>query len=62
MGRVGDQLLLDLKYEEDSSAHVDMNVVKTGDGRYVEVQGTAEQSPFSSQELEQLLMDFGLMN
>ena len=38
--------LLDLAYEEDSKADVDMNVVKTGDGRFVEVQGTAESEPF----------------
>jgi ribonuclease PH len=55
VGRVGDQLLLDLKYEEDSSAHVDMNVVKTGDGRYVEVQGTAEGDPFTDEEMSGLL-------
>ena len=36
--------LLDLAYEEDSKADVDMNIVKTGDGRFIEVQGTAEAS------------------
>ena len=51
VGRVGDAILLDLNYEEDSTAHVDMNVVKTGDGRFVEVQGTAEGRPFSDDEL-----------
>jgi len=49
VGRVGDAILLDLNYEEDSSAHVDMNVVKTGGGRFVEVQGTAEGQPFSDE-------------
>jgi ribonuclease PH len=38
--------LLDLAYEEDSKADVDMNIVKTGDGRFIEVQGTAESEPF----------------
>ena len=55
VGRVGEDLLLDLKYEEDSSAHVDMNVVKTGDGRFVEVQGTAEGEPFTDEEMSALL-------
>ncbi|MDK8183720.1 ribonuclease PH [Paenibacillus sp. UMB4589-SE434] len=45
----------DLNYEEDSSAKVDMNVVMTGNGKFVEVQGTGEESPFSRQELNQLL-------
>src|SRR5467141_2313594 len=47
--------LLDLKYDEDSRAEVDMNVVCTGDGRYIEVQGTAEGKPFSRIEMDQLL-------
>jgi ribonuclease PH len=55
VGRVKDAILLDLKYEEDSTAQVDMNVVKTGDGRFVEVQGTAEGQPFSEDEMRQLL-------
>ncbi len=55
VGRVKDAILLDLKYEEDSTAQVDMNVVKTGDGRFVEVQGTAEGQPFSEDEMQQLL-------
>jgi ribonuclease PH len=55
VGRVGDRILLDLDYEEDSSAHVDMNVVKTGGGRYVEVQGTAEGEPFADEEMQKLL-------
>ncbi|OYD08298.1 ribonuclease PH [Paludifilum halophilum] len=46
---------LDLCYEEDSRAKVDMNVVMTGTGKYVEVQGTGEDSPFSPEELNQLL-------
>lgn len=47
--------LLDLKYDEDSRAEVDMNVVCTGDGRFVEVQGTAEGAPFTREEMDSLL-------
>lgn len=46
---------LDLNYEEDSRAMVDMNVVMTGDGKFVEVQGTGEEEPFSRDELNALL-------
>ncbi len=55
VGIVGGSPLLDLKYDEDSRASVDMNVVCTGDGRFVELQGTAEGDPFSREEMEQLL-------
>ncbi len=47
--------LLDLDYEEDSGCETDMNVVMTGDGRFVEVQGTAEGVPFSREEMNALL-------
>ncbi len=47
--------LLDLRYEEDVKADTDMNVVCTGDGRFVEVQGTAEAEPFAREELDALL-------
>ena len=47
--------MLDLAYEEDSRAEVDMNVVKTSDGRFIEVQGTAETKPFDRAALDQLL-------
>ena len=47
--------LLDLAYEEDSRAEVDMNIVKTGDGRFIEVQGTAEGPPFERQALDDLM-------
>ncbi|CAL8971320.1 Ribonuclease PH [Tessaracoccus sp. O5.2] len=47
--------LLDLAYEEDSAAETDMNIVMTGSGRYIEVQGTAEGTPFSRAELDTLL-------
>jgi ribonuclease PH len=55
VGRVGGKILLDLAYEEDSAAEVDMNIVKTGRGRFVEIQGTAEKTPFDDDELAQLL-------
>jgi len=55
VGIVDGVALLDLAYSEDSRAEVDMNVVRTGDGRFVEVQGTAEGSPFSRDALDQLL-------
>lgn len=47
--------LLDLKYDEDSRAEVDMNVVCTGDGRFIEVQGTAEGLPFTREQMDNLL-------
>jgi ribonuclease PH len=47
--------LLDLAYEEDSRAEVDMNIVKTGDGRFIEVQGTAEGPPFERRALDDLM-------
>ena len=47
--------MLDLAYDEDSKADVDMNIVKTGSGKFIEVQGTAEAEPFDRATLEQLL-------
>jgi ribonuclease PH len=47
--------VLDLDYSEDSGAEVDLNVVRTDDGRYVEIQGTAETSPFSREHLDAML-------
>ncbi len=55
VGVVGGEPLLDLCYEEDVRAETDMNVVMTGDGRFVEVQGTAEGEPFDRSELDALL-------
>src|SRR5439155_8582158 len=55
VGIVDGELLLDLAYEDDSRAEVDMNVVKTGNGRFIEVQGTAEAMPFGRDALDQLL-------
>lgn len=47
--------ILDLKYEEDSEAHTDMNIVMTGRGSFVEIQGTAEGTPFTDAELQSML-------
>ena len=47
--------ILDLNYEEDSEAEVDMNVVMTGKGKFVEIQGTAEHSPFDREALDKML-------
>ena len=55
VGVVGGMPMLDLAYEEDSRADVDMNIVKTGDGRFIEVQGTAEGQPFERQALDDLM-------
>jgi ribonuclease PH len=54
VGIVEGNACLDLDYREDSRAEVDMNLVMTGQGRYVEVQGTAEKTPFSAEQLNQL--------
>ena len=51
VGMIGGEALLDLNYKEDSSAIVDMNIVMTGAGKFVELQGTGEESPFSHEEL-----------
>lgn len=55
VGKVNGELLLDLCFEEDSQAEVDMNVVVTGSGEFVEIQGTAEGQPFSNKELQGML-------
>jgi ribonuclease PH len=55
VGIVGNTPLLDLKYDEDSRADVDMNVVCTGDGRFIELQGTAEREPFSRAQMDELV-------
>ena len=55
VGIVGGQPLLDLNYAEDSTAEVDMNVVMTGAGEFVEVQGTAEQVAFGRSRLDEML-------
>ena len=55
VGVVGGVPMLDLNYSEDSNAEVDMNVVMTAGGRFVELQGTAEQTPFSKSDLNRLI-------
>jgi len=55
VGIVNGEPLLDLCYAEDSAAEVDMNIVMTGSGQFVEVQGTAEKTPFSKKGLESLI-------
>jgi len=55
VGIVAGMPLLDLAYEEDSKADVDMNIVKTSDGRFIEIQGTAEAEPFGTDALTSLL-------
>lgn len=55
VGIVDGQKMLDLEYVEDSAADVDMNMVLTGAGKIVEIQGTAEQEPFSRQDFDELM-------
>ncbi len=55
VGVVGDRAVLDLNYEEDSKAKVDMNIVMTGKGEFVELQGTGEERPFNRKELDEML-------
>jgi ribonuclease PH len=55
VGIVGGEAVLDLDYAEDSSCDTDMNVVMTGSGHFVEVQGTAEGAPFTRAQMSQLL-------
>jgi len=55
VGMLDGKPVLDLDYEEDSGADVDMNIVMTGSGHFIEVQGTAEREPFSKSDMEKLL-------
>ncbi len=55
IGKVGGQIMVDLAYEEDVLAEVDLNLVMTGRGRYVEVQGTAERAPFEKKDLDEFV-------
>ncbi|MEE9614171.1 MAG: ribonuclease PH [Thermodesulfobacteriota bacterium] len=55
VGIVDGECLLDLAYDEDSTAEVDMNVVMTGNGKFIEVQGTAETAPFTKEDMDRLL-------
>jgi ribonuclease PH len=54
IGIVDGKILLDLCYEEDSKADVDMNFVMTGSGKFIEVQGTAESAPFTKKQMERM--------
>ena len=54
-GLIGDDVVLDLDYQLDSAADVDMNVIMTGGGRFVEIQGTGEEATFDDQQLAELL-------
>ena len=55
VGIVDGEVLLDLNYEEDSRAEVDMNLVMTGSKKIVEIQGTAEQHPFDDAQLKKMM-------
>jgi ribonuclease PH len=55
VGIVGGTPVLDLNYVEDSTAEVDMNIVCTGNGKFIEVQGTAEHAPFSPEEMSEMV-------
>lgn len=55
VGIVDNQAMLDLCYEEDARAQVDMNIAMTDDGRFVEIQGTGEAAPFSRQHMDELI-------
>jgi ribonuclease PH len=55
VGVVEGQLLLDLDYPEDNGADVDLNVVCASDGRFIEVQGSAERNPFSQEQFDEML-------
>lgn len=55
VGRLNQTPILDLNYQEDSQADVDLNIVKTAQGGFIEIQGTAERQPFSPEALNQML-------
>ena len=55
VGIIENTAILDLKYEEDSSAEVDMNIVCTGAGKFIEIQGTAERAPFTREQMNDML-------
>jgi ribonuclease PH len=55
VGMLGGRSVLDLDYDEDSTADVDMNIIMTGDGRFVEIQGTAEREPFTKEDMNKLI-------
>ena len=55
VGKVNGNILLDMNYEEDSGADVDLNLVMTGNGKFVEIQGTAERMPFHKDDLQEMI-------
>ena len=55
VGSMGNEVLLDLDYDEDSSADVDMNIIMTGSGKFVEIQGTAEKEPFDDKIMNKMI-------
>lgn len=55
VGCIDNEVLLDLDYSEDSSADVDMNIIMTGSGRFVEIQGTAEKEPFDDKIMNKMI-------
>ena len=55
VGMLDGKPVLDLNYDEDSTADVDMNIIMTGDGRFVEIQGTAEKEPFKKEDMNKLI-------
>ena len=56
VGIINGNPLLDLCYEEDYRAEVDMNVIMTGKGQFIEIQGTAERNPFSKEDMDKMLL------
>ena len=56
VGIIEGTAILDLAYEEDSNADVDMNIVCTGEGKFIELQGTAEREPFSREQMDEMLV------
>ncbi|MCI0486578.1 MAG: ribonuclease PH [Blastocatellia bacterium] len=54
VGVIGGQVMLDLDYGEDSRAEVDMNIVRTGSGQFIEIQGTAESKPFTDEQMQDM--------
>ncbi|MEP6788341.1 MAG: ribonuclease PH, partial [Acidobacteriota bacterium] len=55
VGIIEGTTILDLAYTEDSSADVDMNIVCTGEGKFIEIQGTAEREPFTGEQMQEML-------
>src|SRR5262249_10954976 len=55
VGIINGEALLDLEYSEDSRAEVDMNIVRTGSGKFIEIQGTAESKPFTEEQMSLML-------